>query len=99
VILVVAALLALAGLAVKLFTYEFHLADDPTCGVALRLRPGWSNLARAASPARTRVLLEDENDFIGSGLYRGLVGWGFVVPLAGLALVSVAAWRARSGPR
>jgi cbb3-type cytochrome oxidase subunit 3 len=88
-----AACLALAlasglSIALKLFTYEFHLADDPTTGVALRATPSLSSsglLGRSASFGPDRVLLSDENGFLGEGLYRFFVQVGWMAfPLAAL---------------
>lgn len=69
-----------AVLALKLFTYEYYLADDPTCGIAARLRPSMVShqLLRRGDP----VLLSDENRFLGAWLYEGMVNWGYVAVLA-----------------
>lgn len=74
---------ALCVILLKLFTFEFYYADDPTCGVALRLRPGWESRIRVTEQTqlKARILVEDENDFRGRWVYQLLTGW------AGLSLV------------
>ncbi len=71
-----------AGLAValKLFTYQYSLSDDPTCGLAARLRPSLVNQQRLNKS--DFVILTDENDFPGSGIYQALVNWGYLAVLA-----------------
>lgn len=69
-------------MAVKLFTYEFFLPDDPTSGIALRREPALINRGRlSTSPSgRTdRVFIQDENEFLGSGAYRFAVGTGWIL--------------------
>lgn len=83
---------ALAGgaLLLKLFTFEFYFADDPTSGVALRMVPRLENRQRVSDSKllKGRILVEDENGFLGEGLYRGVVGWAWLplVLCAGLAI-------------
>lgn len=74
------AALCLLLLALKLFTYEFYLPDDPTTGIALRSEPMLEShmpLHSSAGMHSDIVLLQDENDFIGADLYRFTVriGW------------------------
>jgi hypothetical protein len=70
----------LAG-ALKLFTYEYYLRDDPTCGIAARSHP--SLVSHQVLQASDLVLFSDENDFPGSRIYQVVVGWGYLVVLAG----------------
>ena len=71
---------AVLAMGLKLFTYEYYLADDPTCGIAARIRPSLGNDQLLQSS--DIVLLSDENDFPGSGLYKAIVGWGYLAVLA-----------------
>jgi hypothetical protein len=91
---------AVAAIVLKLFTYEFALSDDPSVGVAWRLTP--SLVSRQLLPpspaARSRVLVEDENDFAGRGLYRSTVSWGWAVLLVGWAAAALVS-RKRASPR
>lgn len=81
-------------IAIKLFTYEFYLADDPTAGVALRPVPSLTSraeLGRSAAFGPDRVLITDENAFLGQGLYRIFVRIGWIAfPLS--TLLCVAGW-------
>lgn len=101
-----AGLVLLVALAVglKLFTYEYFFADDPTVGIALRSVPGLES-RRQISPTTEKwrdhhVLIADENDFPGSGIYRFIVQIGWVVGLSALAIAGFMAakqQRRRSG--
>jgi len=80
---IVLGLLAVAVIFLKLFTYEYYLSDDATCGIAFRSIPalkGWQLLRKDDF-----VLLADENSFRGEGFYRHTVTWGWIA-------LSVAAW-------
>lgn len=83
------AVMAVGMLVLKLFTYEFYLPDDPTGGVALRGGPGL--VSRQHLQEGDRVLLSDENEFPGVGMYRAAVGWGYLVVLGAGPLAM--AWR------
>ncbi|MCP5420931.1 MAG: hypothetical protein H6969_10650 [Gammaproteobacteria bacterium] len=80
---VVWGVVALCIVLVKLFTYEFYLHDDPTTGIALRSTPDvTSRQILAQTPSGPDIILvQDENAFVGTGLYRALVGWGWIVLL------------------
>jgi len=84
-------LIAALAVALKLFTYEFYLPDDPTGGVALRSSPGL--VSRQLLQQGDGVLLSDENEFLGVGLYRAAVNWGYVGVLAVGPLLLL--WRRR----
>lgn len=84
--------LALA-LGLRVFSHKFHLADDPTCGIALRSSPSMAR-AQVLAPG-DRVLLSDENSFPGEGLYRALAGWGWLA----LAAASLLSWASPLLPR
>ncbi|MCC6366546.1 MAG: hypothetical protein IT165_23760 [Bryobacterales bacterium] len=73
-------LAAVAALALKLFTYEYYLADDPTCGIAARLRP--SMVSHQLLHRGDLVLLSDENRFLGAWLYEAMVNWGYLAVIA-----------------
>ena len=78
---------AVLAVLLKLFTYEFLLRDDATVGVALRGVPSLvSRQIVAHSPSAHLILVQSENDFLGSGLYEGLVHWGWIV----LVIVGIA---------
>ncbi|ADO75681.1 hypothetical protein [Stigmatella aurantiaca] len=85
--------MGLMAVGIKLFTYEYFYADDPTSGIALRATPGLESRRRIQSQPgfeRDRILIADENSFPGIGLYRSIVrgGW-FVLPtLAGIVWVA-----------
>jgi hypothetical protein len=82
--LVVVSLLAVV---LKLFTYEYFFADDPTCGVALRAQPGLDNRRQFQSDddlGGDVILVSDENDFPGGGAYRFIVSGGWL----GLAVLT-----------
>ncbi|MBL8211292.1 MAG: hypothetical protein JNK87_11300 [Bryobacterales bacterium] len=83
------AVLAAGLLVLKLFTYEYYLPDDPTGGVALRAMPGM--VSRQHLQAGDRLVLSDENEFVGAGVYRAAVGWGYLAVLG--AGVVVFGWR------
>lgn len=74
---------ALVAILMKLFTYEFFLRDDQTCGIAIRSSPSLvSHQVLERSPTGTDfVLLQDEKEFAGSELYRALVSWGWIALL------------------
>ena len=94
---------AIAVLAVllKLFTYEFALRDDATVGVALRSVPSLASRQIVAhSPSAHLILVQSENDFLGSGLYEGLVHWGWIVlVIAGTAVLLVSRRNKTTPPR
>ena len=88
--------IAVLALLLKLFTYEFLLRDDPTVGVALRGVPSLvSRQVVPHSPSPRLILVESENDFLGSGLYKNFASWGWVV----IVVAGIGVWilRARSG--
>lgn len=81
-------------IATKLWTYEYFFTDDPTSGIALRSVPSFENrgeLGRSPSGARDRVLVADENGFVGEGFYRFIVRGGWLAPPI-LTLVCLAWW-------
>ena len=85
---------ALLALALRLFTFEYFLKDDPTSGLAVRMIPSWSNRQTLQhSPPRSQILMEDENDFLGAGLYRAATGWGLVTLGVGWIVLFVAVKR------
>jgi hypothetical protein len=89
----------LLAVGLKLFTYEFFYADDPTAGLALRASPGLESrrrLQREEELGRDAVLLSDENDFPGSGIYR-FIAWGGWLGLPVLAVAVLVATRRREG--
>lgn len=90
-------LLACSALLLKLFTLEFYFADDPTSGVALRSTPGFGNrqLVNDSRMLKGRILVEDENGFLGEGLYRGVVGWAWLPLAVGAGILGVQARRRR----
>ena len=92
---VVWAATAVALLALKLFTYEFYLPDDPTGGIALRRAP--AVVSKQHLQPGDSVLLSDENEFLGAGLYRAAVGWGYVAAVAAGPLLLI--WRKRRAHR
>ena len=78
---------ALLLLSLRLFTYEFSLADDPTCGIALRPWPSLRNRCVLRSSAELRgsvVLVQDELRPLGVDLYHLLLraDWLAVAVLA-----------------
>src|SRR4029079_8869558 len=79
--------LAVCAVSLKLFTFEFYLADDPTCGVAMRMSPGLETrrLVKDSSELKNKILLEDENDFRGSTLYRHITTWAWLPLILGAA--------------
>lgn len=88
-LLVVLAMSSLLLVTVKLFTYEFYLPDDPTCGIALRTEPMLESkipLRQVSGMRPDTVLLQDENDFVGAALYGFTVhaGWMLALLLTGL---------------
>jgi hypothetical protein len=90
--LLVASLLALA---IKLFTFEAHLRDDPTVSLVLRMSPSLENrrfLDDSSQLDAVVVLAEDENSLWAEGLYSALVSVGWWL----LPLLLVAAWRVPS---
>jgi hypothetical protein len=81
------AVIAVLALLLKLFTYEFLLRDDATVGLALRSVPSLiSRLVVEHSPSPHLILVQSENDFMGSGLYESLAHWGWIV----LVIVGIA---------
>jgi hypothetical protein len=83
--------IAVLALLLKLFTYEFLLRDDATVGVALRSVPSLvSRQIVEHSPRPHLILVQSENDFLGSGLYESLVHWGWIVlVIAGIAMLLI----------
>jgi hypothetical protein len=79
---------AVLAVLLKLFTYEFLLRDDATVGVALRGVPSLASRQIVAhSPSAHLILVQSENDFMGSGLYETFAHWGWIV----LVIVGIAA--------
>lgn len=73
-------IIAVVALLLKLFTYEFVLRDDPTVGVALRTWPSLvSKQVLSRSPSANVILVQSENDFLGSGLYENFAKWGWII--------------------
>ncbi|HUQ95496.1 MAG TPA: hypothetical protein VM120_27700 [Bryobacteraceae bacterium] len=91
---------AASALLLKLFTYEFYLRDDPTAGIALRSTPGFSNHAvlQEVRGRKDVVVVQSENDYLGGGLYRLTVGWGWIVLLGAWVTVAVVESRASKRP-
>ncbi len=85
-------LAVIVAMLLKLFTYEFYLADDPTCGVAIRSSASLvsKQLLQQSGVERDYILLQDENGFLGEGLYRSIVGWGWIAFPVVLALFMIA---------
>jgi hypothetical protein len=83
--------IAVLALLLKLFTYEFLLRDDPTVGVALRGVPSFASRQIVKhSPSPDVILVQSENDFLGSRLYESLVQWGWIVlVIAGIAVLLI----------
>jgi hypothetical protein len=75
-----AAVVGVAWILVRLFTYEFVLRDDPMGGIALRAVPGLSVGPKLLEPD-SKILLQDENGFAGEGLYRAFAGYGWLLCL------------------
>lgn len=84
--------MGLLAVGLKLFTYEYAYADDPTSGIALRSAPGlesYRQVQREADFGRAPILIADENDFPGRGVYRAVVQGGWLI-LSMLAVAVVA---------
>jgi hypothetical protein len=80
-------IIILLALALKLFTYEYYFEDDPTTGIALRWQPTLENWL-VFDDVTSVSIIQDENSFIGEGLYRIMVSWGWVLFLViGTALI------------
>jgi hypothetical protein len=92
---------AVLAVLLKLFTYEFLLRDDATVGLALRSVPSLtSRVVVEHSPSPHLILVQSENDFLGSGLYEGLVHWGWIVlAIAGIAVLLVSRRNKTTPPR
>jgi hypothetical protein len=84
-------LIAVLAVLLKLFTYEFALRDDATVGVALRSVPSLaSRLVVEHAPNPHLILVQSENDFMGSGLYESLAHWGWIVlVIVGIAMALI----------
>lgn len=95
--------ISLSMIAVKLFTYEFFLRDDPTCGIALRGDPALTSHAplRILPSGRTdRVLIQDENDYLGGSAYRFVVGVGWILfPALSIIILILSSVRGRETER
>jgi hypothetical protein len=81
------------------FKNEFSL--DPTCGVAFRSSPSLVSHQplQQSGIEKDYILLQDENEFLGTGLYRAIVGWGWIaLPVAWVALLLAAKRRDVGGP-
>ena len=77
---------------VKLFTTEVWLADEPTVLLALRSKPALTNSVRIRDEADLhgmRVLVTDENGFVGQGFYEVVTAGGWLVGVAVMALAAV----------
>jgi hypothetical protein len=86
-------LLAALLLGVKLFTTEVSFADEPSIGVALRLRPHQGNSIQLRGPEDVPgiyLLFIDENDYVGGPLYRFVVGGGWWAGCAGSLVLALA---------
>jgi hypothetical protein len=90
---------ALLGVGLKLFTYEYFFADGPTRGIALRASPGLESrrrIQREEDFGGDEVLIADEDGFLGSGIYRLMVRGGWL-GLPVLAMAVLVATRRRDG--
>jgi hypothetical protein len=77
-----AGLLLVLALGGRFFSTELVWTDEPTVMLALRSTPGWSNLERVEDRRALRghaVLIQDENDYIGAGLYAAFVNGGWLL--------------------
>lgn len=91
----------LIAVMIKLFTYEFYLEDDPTSGIALRDFPALVSrqiLVETLSDS-DYILVQDENSFIGEGLYRALITWGWITLLIVWFLLLARTYRLSQGSR
>jgi len=92
-------LLGLLAVGIKLFTYEYSYADGPTSGVALRAAPGLESrrqIQREADFGGDVILITDENDFPGDGVYRSIVQGGWIIlPALAVGVLAAARWRGR----
>jgi hypothetical protein len=91
--LTISVFLIMLTLTLKLFTYEYYYEDDATTGIALRLYPSLENRL-VLDESTAYILVTDENSFLGEGLYRILVDWGWLV-LLGLGVVIMIVSRRR----
>ena len=92
--------LSLLLLALKLFTCEAYLVDEPTVGIVVRGLPSLESKCALSTPhaaATARFLIHDENDFVGSDIYRWTVrvGW-LALPLLTAGCAVWLAMRQRS---
>jgi hypothetical protein len=86
---------SLLALGLKFFTFEVMLKDDPTVSLVLRSNPSLENRAfldDSSQLAGAVVLAEDENSFVGEGLYGWVVSMGWWL----LPFLTVLVW---VGPR
>jgi hypothetical protein len=82
---------ALLALALRLFTFEYFLKDDPTSGLAVRTIPSLTNRQTLQhSPPPSRILTEDETDFLGASVYRAATGWVLAILILGWIVLVVA---------
>lgn len=95
--------ISLMMIAVKLFTYEFFLPDDPTCGIALRRTPAlisYAPLRASPSGPMDRILIQDENDYLGGVVYRFIVDLGWIlVPVLSIVALSISSVMRRKAER
>lgn len=66
---------------IKLFTSEIHLVDDTTVGIIVRDHPSFVNFRSYVSEKESEqmhYLIADENEYLGQGTYRFIVGLGWL---------------------
>lgn len=85
----VAALAAVLVGGLRLFTAEVMPPDDPTVQLILRARPSLETRVVGQVPPGARVLAADENGFVGQGLWRWMVGAGWIVVPAAITAGSL----------
>lgn len=91
------AVLFVVGLGIRLFTGEYTYRDDPTTGLYVKRTPSFTSWVYLDS-TQSNVAFRgkgDEHGYPGRSLYQLLVY--FVWPLAGVALLAMAALRLSGG--
>ena len=85
-------LIVITLLFIKVYTAQVTYHDDPTVYLVLKRAPSLDNyVVDKDCPDKSRVIIMDENDYVGSTIYSHVVSWGWIViPMMGVMLNVVA---------
>jgi hypothetical protein len=90
--------LALSAVVLRVFTFEYALADDPTCGVAAALDAALRAPAVVLARSPDGVVWSGEDGYPVMGIYRALRGGGWLLVVLAACAYEFASWLYREEP-